>query len=113
MMKTTRKLYFLRDVLSGLYYTDKSITLFDWSGCLAVYDPERSNHTFENAVVYLTEIGAKSGVKRRCTTWRRSLTVTDEYVKRIQWTGVQRDLARARVNLPNFGIQIVEATVTV
>lgn len=104
-----RTLYFLRDSVTGLYYTDRSNTLYTWNdtGDKAICDPKNSHHTFENAVIHTTETSVKSGLKSRCRIFRHDLEITDETANSYQWRKPSRDLAREREKLPNFGIEIV------
>ena len=104
----TRKFYFLRDSLTGLYYTNADITLYTWDeNNIAVCNPKDSYHTFENAVIFTSKHGVKAAMKKRCSIWRRYLKTSDEDAKRAQWVGLQREMAREREKLPNFGIEIV------
>ena len=104
-----RTVYFLRDSITGLYYTNASNTLYTWSndGKTAKCDPKDSEHTFENAVIHTTLNSVTSGMKGRALRFKRDLEINDEDAKAHQWLKLTRDLARDRQHLKHFGIKIV------
>ena len=107
-----RTLYFLRDSVTGLYYTDRSNTLYTWEGDEPIVDPKNSYHTFENAVIHTTENSVKDGQKKRARSFKGDLEMTDDRVKAAKWQRLCRDLARERQHLPFFGIEIVKIEVS-
>lgn len=104
-----RTLYFLRDSITGLYYTEADNRFYTWNDTtkVASIDPDDEYHVFKNAVVHTTLNSVKDGVKKRATMFRRDLKVTDEDARRFSWLGISRKIARERETLPSFGIEIV------
>ncbi len=107
-----RTLYFLRDSLTGLYYTDRSNTLYSWEGDVAKIDPKDSYHTFENAVIHTTESSVKDGQKKRVRVFKSDLNIPVSNLKPGNWQRVKREIAEQRQHLPFFGIEIVKIEVS-
>lgn len=109
-----RVLYFLRDSLTGLYYTDASNTLYTWddTGENPICDPKNSYHTFENAVIHTTENSVKDGQKKRVKMFKRHLGISDEDIRSSSWLKMPRELAKQREKLPHFGIEIVKIQIS-
>ena len=98
---STRILYFIRDSVTGKYYTSR--------GNYQVGD-------FSNAVIHTTENSVKSGVSTRCTMWRRDAKEPIHPIKKnddfdYTWTNRHTRAAIKRSKLKNFGMEVVTVTI--
>ena len=108
-----RTLYFLRDSITGLYYTDRTNKLWNLKDDVPVVcTDENSPRAFKNAVIHTTKSSAEYGLKKRYREYKRQLKFSDSDVELCHWWRLERNLAREREKLPNFGIEVVKIEVS-
>jgi hypothetical protein len=95
-MKETRKLWVIKDTVTGKYFTNASVYF----------------GSFEDAILHTTEKSAQAGVKKRIRLFKYFLknNPEDKYDEMSSWRGYQE--VKERSKLPNFGMEIVELTAT-
>lgn len=104
-MSNTRPLYFLKDSLTGKFYTGQRNELGE----------------FATAAIYHQMKNATSRVKGVVEAWEFQRKTADYWIEECKkkrpedqkWAKKEKDEAIARQDLPDWGVQVVGGTVTV